>query len=83
MNSMPPESTRMSGLRPSRLRSTAGLLWLLGLSACLASNPPIPLRYFEPALGDLEASQRPDLVVERVVAAPHFVLRKVWRLSDV
>lgn len=84
MTRMRSESTPPSETRADR---TATLLVLLGLTAglqgCLSSNPPLPLRYFEPAVEAIEPVERPELVVDRIVAAPYLDQRMVWRLSDV
>ncbi len=70
---------------PSRfLCPLAAAVLLVGLTACLSSNPPIEVRYFEPRLDDtVTPFVRSDLVLDRVTAAPHLDQRMVWRVSAV
>lgn len=67
------------------MRRALPLCLLLG--ACLAQNPPPEIRYFHPALPEVDegdgGSEVIPLYLGRITAAAHLHEEMVWRISDV
>ena len=65
----------------ARLAPLVGLV----LTSCLSQNPPPEIRYFHPALPEIEESPadlRP-LSLGRITSAAHLHEEMVWRISEV